>query len=142
MKEINSWTNYNKKELGEIDRLSKDYIDFISENKTEREATSALISLAEKNGYRNLDEIIKNGEKLEQGSKIYAVNMKKAIVMLNIGKDITRDGLNILGAHLDSPRLDTKQNPLYEKDEFAYLNTQYYGGIKKYQWVTDRKSVV
>lgn len=136
MKEINSWTNYNKKELGEIDRLSKNYIDFISENKTEREATSALISLAEKNGYRNLDEIIKNGEKLEQGSKIYAVNMKKAIVMLNIGKDITRDGLNILGAHLDSPRLDTKQNPLYEKDEFAYLNTQYYGGIKKYQWVT------
>lgn len=136
MKEINSWTNYNKKELGEIDRLSKDYIDFISENKTERGATSALISLAEKNGYRNLDEIIKNGEKLEQGSKIYAVNMKKAIVMLNIGKDITRDGLNILGAHLDSPRLDTKQNPLYEKDEFAYLNTQYYGGIKKYQWVT------
>lgn len=136
MKEINSWTNYNKKELGEIDRLSKDYIDFISENKTEREATSALISLAEKNGYRNLDEIIKNAEKLEQGSKIYAVNMKKAIVMLNIGKDITRDGLNILGAHLDSPRLDTKQNPLYEKDEFAYLNTQYYGGIKKYQWVT------
>lgn len=136
MKEINSWTNYNKKELGEIDRLSKDYINFISENKTEREATSALISLAEKNGYRNLDEIIKNGEKLEQGSKIYAVNMKKAIVMLNIGKDITRDGLNILGAHLDSPRLDTKQNPLYEKDEFAYLNTQYYGGIKKYQWVT------
>lgn len=136
MKEINSWTNYNKKELGEIDRLSKDYINFISENKTEREATSALISLAEKNGYINLDEIIKNGEKLEQGSKIYAVNMKKAIVMLNIGKDITRDGLNILGAHLDSPRLDTKQNPLYEKDEFAYLNTQYYGGIKKYQWVT------
>lgn len=136
MKEINSWTNYNKKELGEIGRLSKNYIDFISENKTEREATSALISLAEKNGYRNLDEIIKNGEKLEQGSKIYAVNMKKAIVMLNIGKDITRDGLNILGAHLDSPRLDTKQNPLYEKDEFAYLNTQYYGGIKKYQWVT------
>lgn len=136
MKEINSWTNYNKKELGEIDRLSKNYIDFISENKTEREATSALISLAEKNGYRNLDEIIENGEKLEQGSKIYAVNMKKAIVMLNIGKDITRDGLNILGAHLDSPRLDTKQNPLYEKDEFAYLNTQYYGGIKKYQWVT------
>lgn len=136
MKEINSWTNYNKKELGEIDRLSKNYIDFISENKTEREATSALISLAEKNGYRNLDEIIKNGEKLEQGSKIFAVNMKKAIVMLNIGKDITRDGLNILGAHLDSPRLDTKQNPLYEKDEFAYLNTQYYGGIKKYQWVT------
>ena len=136
MKEINSWTNYNKKELGEIDRLSKNYIDFISENKTEREATSALISLAEKNGYINLDEIIKNGEKLEQGSKIYAVNMKKAIVMLNIGKDITRDGLNILGAHLDSPRLDTKQNPLYEKDEFAYLNTQYYGGIKKYQWVT------
>lgn len=136
MKEINSWTNYNKKELGEIDRLSKNYIDFISENKTEREATSALISLAEKNGYINLDEIIKNGEKLEQGSKIYAVNMNKAIVMLNIGKDITRDGLNILGAHLDSPRLDTKQNPLYEKDEFAYLNTQYYGGIKKYQWVT------
>lgn len=136
MKKINSWTNYNKKELGEIDRLSKDYINFISENKTEREATSALINLAEKNGYRNLDEIIKNGEKLEQGSKIYAVNMKKAIVMLNIGKDITRDGLNILGAHLDSPRLDTKQNPLYEKDEFAYLNTQYYGGIKKYQWVT------
>ena len=136
MKDINSWTNYGTKELKELEELSTGYIDFISENKTEREAAKALVAMAEKEGYRNLDEIIKNGDKLKKGDKIYAVNMKKAVVMLNIGEDIIENGLNILGAHIDSPRIDTKQNPLYEKDEFVYFNTQYYGGIKKYQWVT------
>lgn len=136
MKEINSWTNYNEQEIAELEKLSGDYIDFISDNKTEREVTTALVEMAEAKGYKNLDEIIKNGEKLEIGSKVYAVNMKKALIMLNIGEDIIGNGLNILGAHIDSPRIDAKQNPLYEKDEFAYLNTQYYGGIKKYQWVT------
>lgn len=136
MKEINSWTNYNEQEIAELEKLSGDYIDFISDNKTEREVTTDLVEMAEAKGYKNLDEIIKNGEKLEIGSKVYAVNMKKALIMLNIGEDIIGNGLNILGAHIDSPRIDAKQNPLYEKDEFAYLNTQYYGGIKKYQWVT------
>lgn len=136
MKDINSWTNYESKELEELEKLSKNYIDFISNNKTEREAAKALVSMAEKEGYKNLDEIIKSGDKIKKGDKIYALNMKKAVVMLNIGDDIVNNGLNILGAHIDSPRIDTKQNPLYEKDEFVYFNTQYYGGIKKYQWVT------
>lgn len=136
MKDINSWTNYNSKELKDLEKLSRDYIDFISENKTEREVTKALVRMAKGSGYRDLDEIIRSGDKIEKGDRVYAVNMKKAVVMLNIGDDIINNGLNILGAHIDSPRIDTKQNPLYEKDEFVYLNTQYYGGIKKYQWVT------
>lgn len=136
MKENNAWNNYDDKALRELESLSKRYMDFISENKTERETAASLIKMAENKGYRDLNEIMRNGEYLKIGSKVYAANMKKAVVMLNIGEDIVNKGLNILGAHIDSPRLDIKQNPLYEKEEFAYLNTQYYGGIKKYQWVT------
>ena len=124
MKEINSWTNYNEQEIAELEKLSGDYIDFISDNKTEREVTTALVEMAEAKGYKNLDEIIKNGEKLEIGSKVYAVNMKKALIMLNIGEDIIGNGLNILGAHIDSPRIDAKQNPLYEKDDLLLLKYQ------------------
>ncbi len=136
MKEKNAWNDYDKKDLEALEKLSRDYIEFLSNGKTERECTALLKAMAEKNGYRDLDEVIANDEKLEIGSKVYAVNMGKAIVMFNIGEDIVEKGMNILGAHIDSPRLDCKQNPLYEQDEFAYLNTHYYGGIKKYQWVT------
>ena len=132
----NAWTTYTNKDLKAVESLSKDYIDFLNNGKTERECTDILVEMAEKNGYRNLEDVIKKGEKLKKGSKVYAVNMGKAVMMLNIGKDIIGDGMNILGAHLDSPRLDIKQNPLYESDELAYLDTHYYGGIKKYLYVT------
>lgn len=131
----NAWTLYDKKATAELEKLSKDYIDFLNNGKTERECTKLLVEMAKKNGYRDLADVIKSGDKLGKGDKIYAVNMNKAVMMLNIGDDIIGDGMNVLGAHIDSPRLDIKQNPLYESDELAYLNTHYYGGIKKYQYV-------
>ena len=131
----NAWTTYSDKELAEVEKLSKDYIDFISEGKTERECTGLLVKMAEAAGYRDLNDVIAAGDKLGKGDKVYAVNMGKAVMMLNIGEDIVRDGLNILGAHIDSPRLDLKQVPLYEDTEFAYLDTHYYGGVKKYHYV-------
>lgn len=132
----NVWTTYNSEDIRNVNSFSRDYIDFLNKGKTERECTDLLVEMAEKHGYRDLDEIIANGEKLEKGDKVYAVNMGKALMLLNIGEDIVKKGMNILGAHLDSPRLDIKQNPLYESDELAYLNTHYYGGIKKYHYVT------
>ena len=132
----NAWTLYDEKEISKLEKLSKDYMDFLDNGKTERECTKLLVEMAKKNGYRDLADVIKSGDKLAKGDKIYAVNMNKAIMMLNIGDDIIGDGMNILGAHIDSPRLDIKQNPVYESEELAYLNTHYYGGIKKYQYVT------
>ena len=131
----NAWTTYSDADLAELEKLSRDYISFLNKGKTERECTDELIALAEAHGYRNLEEVIANDEALAAGSKVYAVNMGKSMMMLNISEDIVRDGMNILGAHIDSPRLDIKQVPLYESDELAYLNTQYYGGVKKYQYV-------
>ncbi|MBQ9272900.1 MAG: aminopeptidase, partial [Mogibacterium sp.] len=132
----NAWTTYDDNDLKAIEDLSAGYIDFLNNGKTERECTKLLVEMAKKNGYRDLADVIKNNEKLGKGDKIYAVNMDKAVMMLNIGDDIVGDGMNVLGAHLDSPRLDLKQNPLYETEELAYFNTHYYGGIKKYQYVT------
>ena len=132
----NAWTTYSEKDIRELERLSADYMDFISRGKTERECTELLVEMAKKNGYRDLADVIEKDEKLSKGDKVYAVNMGKALMTVNIGEDIIKDGMNILGAHIDSPRLDIKQNPLYESDELAYLNTHYYGGIKKYQYVT------
>lgn len=136
MKDKNAWNSYSPAELEALDKLSKGCIDFISEGKTERECTDLLVKMAEEHGYRDLNEVIRNNETLDVGSKVYAVNMHKSLVTFNIGEDIVNRGMNVLGAHIDSPRIDLKQNPLYETDEFAYLDTQYYGGIKKYQWVT------
>jgi len=132
----NAWTLYNDKDLKALEELSAGYIDFLNNGKTERECTELLVEMAKKNGYRDLQEVIRNDEKLAKGDKVYAVNMGKAVMMLNIGDDIIGDGMNVLGAHIDSPRLDLKTVPLYESEELAYLNTQYYGGIKKYQYVT------
>ena len=132
----NAWTTYSDDDKRELEKLSSDYIEFLNNGKTERECTELIVEMARNNGYRDLNEIIEKDEKLCKGSKVYAVNMGKAVMLLNIGDDIVRDGMNILGAHLDSPRLDIKQNPLYESDELAYLNTHYYGGVKKYQYVT------
>ena len=131
----NAWTTYSKQDLTALEKLSKDYKNFLDNGKTERECTDLLVEMAEKNGYVNLEDVISKGEKLGKGSKVYAVNMGKAVMMLNIGEDIVRDGMNILGAHIDSPRLDLKQRPLYEEEELAYFDTHYYGGIKKYHYV-------
>ena len=130
----NAWNSYKKAQLKEVDALAKDYINFISEGKTERECVKLAEKEAKAHGYISLDEAIKKGKKLKAGDKVYAINMKKTIVLYNIGKKPLEDGMAILGAHIDSPRLDIKQNPLYEDTEFAYLDTHYYGGIKKYKW--------
>ena len=131
----NAWITYSDADLKALEKLSSDYIDFLNHGKTERECTDRLVELAKANGYRDLADVIAKKEKLGKGDKVYAVNMGKAVMMLNIGEDIINDGMNVLGAHIDSPRLDIKQNPLYESEELAYLNTHYYGGIKKYHYV-------
>lgn len=127
-----AWKNYSDVQLKEINELSRDYIDFISSCKTERECTSAIISELDKLGFKNINSL----SEVKPGDKIYAVHMGKTVIIYNIGTEPIEKGMNILGAHIDSPRLDVKQKPLYEAAEFAYLDTHYYGGIKKYQWVT------
>ncbi len=136
MKDNNIWNNYTKEELNELEALNSDYIDFLSKGKTERECVKLLIKEAELKGYKDLNEIVKMKKSLVPGDKVYSNCMDKTLLMINIGEDDITKGMNILGAHLDSPRLDVKQNPLYENSEIAYLDTHYYGGIKKYQWVT------
>lgn len=135
MKRRIAWEKYDEKGRKKVFEFCEGYRRFISECKTERECVDAIIVKAEVNGYRNLDDIVKKGEKLSAGDKVYAVNMNKMIALFHIGKDSFEDGMNILGAHVDSPRLDLKQNPLYEDENLAMMETHYYGGVKKYQWV-------
>ncbi|MEG0468755.1 MAG: aminopeptidase [Longicatena sp.] len=132
----NAWNKYDEKTLKDVFDFSEGYKKFISDCKTERECVTESIRIAEKAGYRNLDDIIKAKETLKVGDKVYANNMGKTLALFHIGEEPIEQGLNILGAHVDSPRLDIKQNPLYEDKELAMLDTHYYGGIKKYQWVT------
>ncbi|MCR5317024.1 MAG: aminopeptidase [Treponema sp.] len=108
------------------------YKDFLAKGKTERECVAFLVKEAEKNGYKNIDSL----EKVKAGDKVYLTKFGKAIALFDLGSEALEKGMNILGAHIDSPRLDVKQNPLYESDFIVYLNTHYYGGIKKYQWLT------
>ena len=136
MERKNAWKTYNDSEKEQLQSLNADYIDFLSECKTERECISETVKRAKEKGYISLEEAIANNKKLKQGDKVYAVCMNKAIALFNIGKEPLEKGMNILGAHVDSPRMDVKQNPLYENEGMAYLDTHYYGGIKKYQWVT------
>lgn len=130
------WTTYDEKAKAELNQLNANYIDFLSTCKTERECVKEIVKQAEKAGYISFEEALKKGEALKCGDKIYAVNMNKAVALFQIGKKPLEEGMNILGAHIDSPRMDVKQNPLYEAEDMAYLDTHYYGGIKKYQWVT------
>ncbi len=130
------WNKYNATQLKELESFTSDYINFISECKTERECVEKIVNDIEKEGYIDINTAIKAGKKLKAGDKVYAVKMNKSIIMMNVGSDKLEDGVNILGAHIDSPRLDVKANPLYEDSGIAYLDTHYYGGIKKYQWVT------
>ncbi len=136
MERENAWKSCNKQIVKEIFAFCEGYKKFISECKTERECTRRSIQMAEEHGYRNLKEIIAAKETIKSGDKVYADNMGKAIVLFNIGKKPIEDGLKILGAHIDSPRLDVKQNPLYEDSDLVLMDTHYYGGIKKYQWTT------
>lgn len=130
-----AWDKYTKKDIKNVFELSDRYKDFMSSCKTERECVNEFIKLAEKAGYKNLDTIINEGGKLKKGDKVYANNMGKTLALFVIGTEPLEKGMRILGAHVDSPRLDLKQNPIYEDTDLALLKTHYYGGIKKYQWV-------
>lgn len=130
------WSGYTDDDKKNMEALAAKYIDFISRCKTERESVKEIIALAEKAGYKNLADVLAAKMTLKKGDKVYAVNMKKAVVLYQIGSAPLTDGMTILGAHIDTCRLDVKQNPLYEDGDLAYLDTHYYGGIKKYQWVT------
>ena len=136
MERKNAWNTYGKREISELEELNSNYIDFLSDCKTERECVKETVRQAREKGYKSLEEVIEKGQPLKQGDKVYAVCMNKTVALFNIGKIPMEQGMNILGAHLDSPRTDIKQNPLYESNNMAYLDTHYYGGIKKYQWVT------
>ncbi len=136
MERENAWKAYTKKELKELNQLNKEYRRFLDEGKTERECVALAVRMAEEAGYENLADLVASGKKIKAGDKVYSVGMKKMISLFQIGRRPLEDGMAILGAHIDSPRLDIKQNPLYEDGGFAYLDTHYYGGIKKYQWVT------
>lgn len=136
MEQKNTWETYNAKQLKEVDSFAREYMDFLDNGKTERECIDQIVNMAENAGYQELEALVKAGKKLKAGDKVYAVWMNKSIVLFQIGVKKMADGMNILGAHIDSPRLDVKQNPMYEEGGFAYLDTHYYGGVKKYQWVT------
>lgn len=136
MERPNAWKTYTKKQLKELEKLNKDYRAFLNVGKTERECVAEIVRQAEAAGYVNLEKIQKKKRTVQPGDKVYAVCMKKTIALFNIGTEPIEQGMNILGAHIDSPRMDVKQNPLYENGDMAYLDTHYYGGIKKYQWVT------
>ena len=133
MERRNAWKIYTADQLKELDQINSRYKVCLDEGKTERECVRLTVKEIEKKGYRNLKDI--KGS-LKAGDKVYAVCMGKSIAMFLIGKEPLENGMNILGAHIDSPRIDVKQNPLYENEDLAYLDTHYYGGIKKYQWVT------
>ena len=136
MERRNAWKVYDQAELEKLDKINETYKNCLDDGKTERECITLAVKKAEAAGYKNLKELQKEHVKLKAGDKVYAVCMDKSIVLFIIGQEPLENGMNILGAHIDSPRIDVKQNPLYENEELAYLDTHYYGGIKKYQWVT------
>ena len=136
MERRNAWKVYDQTELEKLDKINETYKNCLDDGKTERECITLAVKKAEAAGYKNLKELQKERVKLKAGDKVYAVCMDKSIALFIIGQEPLENGMNILGAHIDSPRIDVKQNPLYENEELAYLDTHYYGGIKKYQWVT------
>ncbi len=133
-----AWENFDEKQQKKLEKLCKEYREFLDNGKTERECIDTIVNTIEARGYQELESLVKSGESVGSGAKVYSVWMNKSIVMFQMGKKPMAEGINILGAHIDSPRLDIKQNPLFEDTDntFAYLDTHYYGGVKKYQWVT------
>lgn len=136
MEKKSLWETWTPKMKQSMTGFCEEYKQFMSQCKTERECVDEMIAMAQAAGYKNLFDCVKTGEKLTAGSKVYANNRNKMLVLVQVGKKDLSEGLNILGAHIDSPRLDLKPNPLYEDSGFAMLKTHYYGGIKKFQWVT------
>jgi aspartyl aminopeptidase len=137
MERKNAWAKYPEGEKRQkVYDFAEDYRLFLSEHKTERECAGFFIEEAKKAGFRDLDQLIRDGETLKAGDKVYRSNYGKAVSLFVIGRENPEKGFAILGAHIDSPRMDLKQNPLYEDTDMAFLDTHYYGGIKKYQWVT------
>ena len=135
MERRNAWLSYEEADEKDLEKLAKNYRTFLDAGKTERECVLELTREAEAAGYVSLENKLASGEQIKAGDKIYAVGMKKIMAMFHIGQEPIEKGMNILGAHIDSPRLDVKQNPLYEDTDLVYLDTHYYGGVKKYQWV-------
>ena len=131
----NTWITYTQKQEKEAFAFAEGYKKFLDQGKTERECVDQLVNMAEEEGFVELTSLLEKKKKVKKGDKIYSVWMNKSIVLFHIGEEPMENGMNILGAHIDSPRLDVKQNPLYEEGGFAYLDTHYYGGIKKYQYV-------
>ena len=136
MERKNAWEKYTASEQKKVFAFAEEYRKFLSECKTERECTAFFKKKAKEAGFADLKEVIQKKKKLKAGDKVFADNYGKAITLFVIGKRPIEEGINILGAHIDSPRMDIKQNPLYEDSELALLDTHYYGGVKKYQWVT------
>ena len=136
MERKNLWQTYSEAQIRELEEVNAQYRTCLDEGKTERECVKKTIELAEAEGYRNMKDLIKAGTKIHAGDKVYMDYMGKAIVLFQAGTAPVEEGMNILGAHIDSPRIDVKQNPLYENEGLAYLDTHYYGGVKKYQWLS------
>ncbi len=135
MERPNAWKTYKKTDLKKVEQTAAEYRKFLDHGKTERECAAETVEMLEKAGYIPLQRAIEAGKKLKPGDRIYVNQMGKAVLIFLIGKKPLETGMNIVGAHIDSPRLDLKQNPLYEDNDFAMADTHYYGGVKKYQWV-------
>lgn len=131
-----AWSKYTDDDKDKVWKYAEEYRQFLSAGKTEREIVACLIDMAKIKGYVDLKDLITAGAKLKAGDKVYAVHKERLLALFTIGTKPMADGMNIIGAHADSPRLDLKQNPLYEDNGFAMMKTHYYGGVKKYQWVT------
>ena len=135
MERPNAWKNYRKTDLKKVEALADAYKDFLDRGKTERECTAYIVEALEKAGYIPLETAVAGKKKLKAGDRVYLNQMNKAVVAFHLGRKPLEDGMNIVGAHIDSPRIDLKQNPFYEDSDYALADTHYYGGIKKYQWV-------
>ncbi len=135
MERPNAWKSYDEQALQTLENISLGYRHFLDNGKTERECVTQAVEMAQKHGYVDLNDAIRAGKALRAGEKVYVNQMGKAIMLFHLGEKLFADGINIVGAHIDSPRIDLKQNPFYEDTDLAYADTHYYGGIKKYQWV-------
>ena len=135
MERPNAWKSYDEQALQSLENISLGYRHFLDNGKTERECVAQAVEMAQKHGYVNLNDAVRAGKALRAGDKVYVNQMGKAIMLFHLGEKLFADGINIVGAHIDSPRIDLKQNPFYEDTDLAFADTHYYGGIKKYQWV-------
>ncbi len=131
----NAWNRYEDKDIKNLEELLKEYKDFLSNNKTERECVSYFIDKAKSFGFKDLKDVIKKGEKLKPYDKVYYSKMDKTLILAIVGEEPLKNGFNIIGSHIDAPRVDIKQSPIYESEGLCYFDTHYYGGIKKYHWV-------